>query len=457
MCCKESIKGGFETAMRIRDSVVGDILFNQIEEYCIRTPTFQRLHRIKQLGNAFHIYPGANHTRFEHSLGVFYQVQRLLNNRDLYKYCPNISRDTSDDLQIIRLAALLHDIVHTPFRHTLDRDSAVIQESNRENEYATRIEQLSSEMKSLFSKAFSPEQKTRVLEILSAPKGYTLDKPYSKQIIEDTLSADLLDYTIRDCFHTGLQRKWDPRIYDHISIANHNNKPHIVANILDEGGNIAQSAITEIVNLMDIRYTLNERVYFYYVKIAADSLLIKAVRKFFTKTEITQDQFKELNRDMSDEDLINYLIKNLKHDGVNFAELLRDRRLPEVAAEFKTGENITDDEKKAIAKHCRGYDCHDKWSTVENNIGKQAGVSPDNVIVYCHDLEMQSKKKPEFLVLSDKNEEPRPIEGHDELAFEIQHIAAKQEKLWRCYVFSLNKEESPRIKEAAKEVLTSLT
>lgn len=443
--------------MRIRDPVVGDISFNQLEEYCIRTPTFQRLHRIKQLGNAFHIYPGATHTRFEHSLGVYYQVQRLLSNPDLFKYCPNISKDTNDDLQIIRLAALLHDIVHTPFRHTLDRDSEVIQEPNRKNEYATRIEQISSEMKSLFSYDFSPEQKTRVLEILSAPKGYILDKPYYKQIIEDTLSADLLDYTIRDCYYTGLQRKWDSRIYDHISIANHNNKPHIVANILDAGGKIAQSAITEIINLMDIRYTLNERVYFYYVKIAADSLLIKAIRKFFTKTEITQDQFMELNRDMSDEELINYLIKNLKHDRVNFAELLRNRRLPEIAAEFKTGEGITDDEKKLIAKHCRGYDCHDKWSTVENDIGKQAGVSPDNVIVYCHDLEMQSKKKPEFLILYDKNKEPCPIEGHDEFAFEIQHLATKQEKLWRCYVFSLYKEESNRIKEAAKDVLTSLT
>ena len=45
-------EGGLEKDMRIRDPIVGDIQFNKLEEYCIRTPTFQRLHRIKQLGNA---------------------------------------------------------------------------------------------------------------------------------------------------------------------------------------------------------------------------------------------------------------------------------------------------------------------------------------------------------------------------------------------------------------------
>lgn len=447
-------------SIRIRDTVVGDIRFiNKLEELCIRTPTFQRLHRIKQLGTAFHVYPGATHTRFEHSLGVYYQVQRLLGKTDLFKFCPK-SGASDDDCQIIRLAALLHDIAHTPFKHTLDRDSQIISEPNRTREYTDRIEQLSSEMKSLFFEKFPEEQKKQVLQILTPSKGNGLVRPYYKQIIEDTLSADLLDYTVRDCYYTGLQRKWDPRIYDHISVATHNNKPHIVANIVDEGNKIAQSAITEIINLIEIRYTLNERVYFYSVKISADALLTKAVRKLFTTKGITQDQFRQIKWDMSDEELVNYLIENQKKDKVNYAQLLKDRRLPELAVEFKTGD-ITHDEIKAIANNCHGYDCYDKWSTVENDIAKEANIDPDNVIVYCHGLDMQAKKKPEFLVLYDKNKEPCPIEGCIELESEIRHIADKQAKLWRCYVFVVNwvwdKKESDKIRIAARKVLTSLT
>lgn len=451
------LKGGLEmateildTTMRIRDTVVGDIWFTKLEEYCIRTPTFQRLHRIKQLGNAFHVYPGAMHTRFEHSLGVCHQVQRLLNHKSFPDIPP-------DDCQIIRLAALLHDIVHTPFKHTLDRDSKVIQEPSRETEYESRIDQISSEMKSLFLKDFSPEQKSRVLEILKSTKGNVLSKPFYKQVIEDTLSADLLDYTLRDTYYTGLQRKWDYRLYDHITVATYNKKLHIVANIIGERGKAAQSAITEIINLIDIRYTLNERVYFYATKIAADSLLIKAVRKLLTTTDVTQDKFRELNANMSDEELINYLIENPKYDKVNYAQFLKDRRLPKLALELKPGD-ITSDEQLNIAKHCSGYRCYDKWSHVENEIAKKAGVSFDDVIVYCHHLEMQAKKKPEFLILYDKDKEPCPIEGYEPLKSEIDHIAGKHEKLWRCYVFSIDKDEEAcgRIENAAKDVLKSL-
>lgn len=443
--------------MRIRDTVVGDIQFNKLEEYCIRTPTFQRLHRIKQLGNAFHVYPGAMHTRFEHSLGVCYQVHRMSSHPGFYKYCPDIAPNSNDDHQVIRLAALLHDITHTPYKHTLDRDSKVVREPDHQREYEARIDQMCSEIKSLFGENFPEEQKSMVLALLKSSKGAGLDKPHHKQMIEDTLSADLLDYSLRDCYYTGLQRKWDFRIYDHIAVANYNKKPHIVANIIGEEGKIAQSAITEIINLIDIRYTLNERVYLYAPKIAADSLLVKSARQLFTTTKLTHDRFIKLHRDMSDEELINFLIKKPKYDKVNYAQFLRDRRLPKLALELND-ENITYYEQCNIAKNCSGYNCYDKWSNVEKDIAKDAGVPPDDVIVYCHDLEMQAKKKPEFLILYNENEEPCPIEGYAQLRSEINHIAEKHEHLWRCYVFSIDtdKRVCDRIGSAAKAVLKSL-
>ncbi len=111
--------------MRIRDAISGDIVLDDLQEYCVRQPTFQRLHRIKQLGNTFHVYPTATHTRFEHSLGVCHQIKRLLSQLDFFPKDYKLQPPESNKL--IELAGLLHDIIHTPFKHTLDRDSGVLQ------------------------------------------------------------------------------------------------------------------------------------------------------------------------------------------------------------------------------------------------------------------------------------------------------------------------------------------
>jgi HD superfamily phosphohydrolase len=85
----------------------------------IDDPLFQRLRRIRQLSGAHLTYPAAQHTRFEHSLGVMHiasQAGHALNEKGILK---------SDDIEILRLAGLLHDIGHGPFSHLFEE---IIQE-----------------------------------------------------------------------------------------------------------------------------------------------------------------------------------------------------------------------------------------------------------------------------------------------------------------------------------------
>ncbi len=80
----------------------------------IDNPIFQRLRRIKQLSGAHLTYPAAQHTRFEHSLGVMHiasQAGQALKEKGIMK---------SDDIEILRLAGLLHDIGHGPFSHLFE-------------------------------------------------------------------------------------------------------------------------------------------------------------------------------------------------------------------------------------------------------------------------------------------------------------------------------------------------
>lgn len=107
----------------IRDPVYGFITFNDWEKGIIDHPAFQRLRRIKQLALTEMVYPGAVHTRFEHSLGVMHlatiMYDSIVNNnkRMLEDHLSYNKIGLEKDRQLVRLAALLHDIGHAPFSH----------------------------------------------------------------------------------------------------------------------------------------------------------------------------------------------------------------------------------------------------------------------------------------------------------------------------------------------------
>lgn len=101
----------------IHDAVHGTIGLSKIEVDIISSAPFQRLHNIKQLGLAYLVYPTLNYTRFSHSLGACHVMGRLLEAIERnaeYVLSPS-------DKQLYRLAALLHDIGHYPFSHTMER------------------------------------------------------------------------------------------------------------------------------------------------------------------------------------------------------------------------------------------------------------------------------------------------------------------------------------------------
>lgn len=119
----------FTAEKRIYDSVHGFIRHDDCEKYLIGSFPFQRLHYIHQLGIAYLVYPGATHTRFEHSLGVMELASRIFHNvcktvrPDIFHLVP---RKGSPEYhywrRVIRMASLCHDLGHLPFSHTAERD-----------------------------------------------------------------------------------------------------------------------------------------------------------------------------------------------------------------------------------------------------------------------------------------------------------------------------------------------
>lgn len=114
---------------KIYDSVHGFIPFDEFEKELIDSLPFQRLHYIHQLGIAYLVYPGATHTRFEHSLGVMSLATQMFEKicksvrPDVFHFVPR--KGSADFLywrRVIRMAALCHDLGHLPFSHVAEKD-----------------------------------------------------------------------------------------------------------------------------------------------------------------------------------------------------------------------------------------------------------------------------------------------------------------------------------------------
>ncbi len=188
---------------KICDPVHGFIRFNELEQRVIDSRPFQRLRYIRQMGVAYLIYPGATHTRFEHSLGVMELVTRIYDT---------IVGDLPTDRveywrQILRFAALCHDMGHLPFSHTAEK----VLLPNGGHEQMT-LELIRSEELGAIWKELGNEAEDDIIKLAVSEAGLTLtpfEKLLSQLITEDNFGADRIDYLIRDAYYTGVQYRFD--------------------------------------------------------------------------------------------------------------------------------------------------------------------------------------------------------------------------------------------------------
>ena len=173
---------------KVFDEIHGYITLNDLETKIIDSPIFQRLRRIKQTSLAYLVYPGAMHTRFSHSLGTFYLSQKV------GEKLQQSGIITSEELNLIRLSSLLHDIGQFPFSHAIE---PLYLQSNLSNKVLRdEIIRNDAELKEIFE-----EHSVDVGKILQIYNG---DNSFSS-IIDSDVDVDRMDYLIRDSRHTGVQ------------------------------------------------------------------------------------------------------------------------------------------------------------------------------------------------------------------------------------------------------------
>jgi hypothetical protein len=180
-----------------RDPVHGSIPFDRDDEaYIIElidTAEFQRLRRIKQLGAAFLVFHGAEHTRFTHSIGVAHLAKKMLRKLESD---PHLPRDLPFDQtkKQVMAGALLHDIGHGPFSHLFER---VFEHKKHEEWGMEIIDSQNTEVHSVLQKHNLVDSVKEVLQPRFRPR-------FPRDIISSQLDADRLDYLLRDSYMTGV-------------------------------------------------------------------------------------------------------------------------------------------------------------------------------------------------------------------------------------------------------------
>lgn len=193
---------------RIRDQIHGFIHLTSDEMKIIDTRPFQRLRRIHQLAFTHFVYPGAEHTRFAHSLGVM-EVATQVFDHMWARSRPYDEAMKAHLRQVLRLYALLHDVGHGPFSHAGDD---LFPEGLDHEEYSRRIiiqsevGEIIDHIGSNLAAQYGPDYRITPELIGQVIVGGNLEPPYHllRQIMSSEADADKMDYLLRDSTNCGV-------------------------------------------------------------------------------------------------------------------------------------------------------------------------------------------------------------------------------------------------------------
>jgi HD superfamily phosphohydrolase len=233
----------------INDPVLGFITIpNELIYELVQHPLFQRLTRIKQLGLANVVYPGAQHTRFQHSLGAMHLVGEAVKQLRLKGQVITPAEENG-----VLAAMLLHDIGHGPFSHVLE--NTLIRGVSHEDLSLRMMEMINEEMGGRLSLAIS----------IFTDK---YEKRFLHQLISSQLDMDRMDYLCRDCFFTGVME-------GSIGAA----RIIKMLNVSDDKLVVEAKGIYSIENFLVARRFMYWQVYLHKTSVAAEKMLVNILKR----------------------------------------------------------------------------------------------------------------------------------------------------------------------------------
>ncbi len=269
------------SGLEFRCPIYGFISLDDWEYQIISQPAFQRLRRIRQLAWTDYVYPGAMHTRFEHSLGVMHMATMLYDGvatRSSESLRSNLGYNPAGIeryRKLVRLAALLHDVGHGPFSHAAE-DLTPFKNDRRfkHEEYSTAI--INGPLRDVIENhpynnnyGFKAEDVAGLIEGSAAAGRAAV----WQDLISGQLDADRMDYLLRDSYHSGVEYgKYDwRRIVATIQLVEDAETQAPKLGVHESGRHSAESLIIA-------RYMMFNQIYFHKTRVILDYHLQEAMR-----------------------------------------------------------------------------------------------------------------------------------------------------------------------------------
>ena len=387
----------------IKDAVHGNVRLSDFELALLDTQGMQRLRRLKQVGMANLIYPGANHTRFEHSIGTMYLAGEMAESAELGKH----------DEKVLRVAALLHDVGHGAFSH--ESESIIARHTGKKHEEIGWERVRTGEIAELVEK-----EGIALTELKNAFFGNGVG-----ELISFDLGADRMDYLLRDSHSTGVAYGVIDygRLIHTIKINSHKQP------VIEYGGLEAAES------MLIARFLMFSSVYYHHAVRIASAMLRKACEIAIADKSISLKQIAE----MGDEELIRALLED--KESASLARRLRERKLLKRALQLEAFElNPTLKEKLANMRFIE---------KLEEEIVETAHVSPDELVVdFPPDY---SKGETDVKILH------RSKEADLRNISEIVRAIEQAEKNRRKLIVACPPERKEEVSNAAKKILPALT
>ncbi|XGI83478.1 HD domain-containing protein [Halorutilales archaeon Cl-col2-1] len=322
----------------VKDAVHDHIQVEGVALDLLDTPEMQRLRHIRQLGTAYLVYPSANHTRFEHSLGVYNLAKKAMKSLGV----------DGRDAEAISAASLLHDVGHTPFSHTVED---VVEEYT-----GKRHDEVDSILEGNVSRVLDDYGiDTRRVASLIRGEGRL------GQIISGKLDVDRMDYLVRDAHHTGVPYGTIDSTRLILELELHDGEL-----VLGEGN--VQTAEA----LLIARSLMHPTVYNHHVARISQAMLRRATRRLVETTDVDAHDV----RRMDDHELVVELRRS--RGTRDLGRRVTRRRLykravwepyDELPFDF---DSDTDAETSASSENV---------SEIEEEVAEKADIDPDEVIL----------------------------------------------------------------------------
>ena len=393
----------------VKDTVHDHIEIDGVAAELIDTPAVQRLRHVKQLGTVRLVYPSANHTRFEHSLGVYHLASRALDHLGI----------AGKRAERIEAAAMLHDVGHGPFSHNLESLT-----HRRTGKYHDDVEEL------LANGAVGEVLRDRDLDPDRIAGIVAGEGPYAG-LVSGELDVDRMDYLVRDAYHTGVPYGTidTERFVRELTFVDRDGG---ASEGSDRGGPelaLDEGNVQTAESLLLARALMNPVVYTHHVARISKAMLRRAASELLDATATTAAEL----RRMDDHDFLAAIRDCRATAGISRRYDERDLYKLAVWAEY---DDVPDRVHEAD---------HATEAALEREIAESAGVAREHVIL---DVPPEPSMR-ESTARVTVNGEIRRLERQSPL---VSALRTAQRNQWRLGVYA-PKPATDRVGRAAANVL----